>query len=65
MDLIKDKLKVRGYYQNKIDRISFSIQAVVCNEEYDDQCQSKESVRSLLSQIYFTSYILEENVEFG
>ena len=36
MDLVKDTLRLKNSYTNKEERVSFSIQTVLCNDEYSD-----------------------------
>lgn len=62
MDKIKDELKVKNSYSNKEDRVSFSIQAVNCNIEEDSNCESAENIKDFFESLYFTTYILEEQV---
>ena len=64
MENIKNQLRVKNSYMNKEERISFSIEAVLCDQEGDD-CALTGSKIDLLNDIYFTTYILEEHIEFG
>ena len=64
MEKLKNELKVKNQYSNKKDRVSFSIQAVLCDQE-DDDCADINHIDEFLKDTYFTAYILEENVEFG
>ena len=64
MEKIKDDLKVKNSYSNKKERVSFSIQAVLCDQP-NENCADPEKIDQFLKDIFFTSYILEENVEFG
>jgi hypothetical protein len=65
MDLLKEELRVKNSFSNKKERVSFSIQAVNCDQEKDSSCETKENISELFNSIYFTAYILEENIEFG
>jgi hypothetical protein len=63
---IKEYLKLKGGYSGfQEERISFSIKGVICDDQKDTSCESKESIDALLKEIQFTNYILEEAVEFG
>ena len=65
MESIKDQLVIKNGYSNKKERISFSIQAVLCNAEAGETCAPDEDIDTLLESIYFTMYVLEESIAFG
>ena len=62
MGQIKEHLQLKNNYTNKEDRISFSFEVIKCNKEYDDSCKSDEEIDIVLQQIYFTFFILDNNV---
>ena len=65
MESIKDHLVIKNGYSNKKERISFSIQAVLCNAEAGETCAPNGDIDTLLESIYFTMYVLEESIAFG
>jgi hypothetical protein len=65
MESIKDDFVIKNGYSNKKERISFSIQAVLCNEVAGETCTTNENIDTLLESIYFTMYVLEESIAFG
>ena len=65
MNLIKDDLVIKNGYSNKKERISFSIQAVLCDTEAGETCASVKNIDLFLESIYFTMYVLEESIAFG
>ena len=66
MQAIKEQLRVKNSYSNKEHRVSFSIQVVICDSsEPEDDCANIELIDEFLDDIYFTTYILQENIEFG
>lgn len=65
MNLIKDDLVIKNGYSNKEERISFSIQAVLCDTDAGETCASNDNIDLFLRSIYFTMYVLEESIAFG
>ena len=65
MNSIKDDLVIKNGYSNKKERISFSIQAVLCNTKAGETCASNENLDLFLESMYFTMYVLEETIAFG
>ena len=68
---LKDKFQLKNGYTSS-DRISFSIEVSQCVpiitfKGFDSisSCKSPSEIGDFLNKIYFTSYMLEENVEFG
>ena len=51
MDNIKDDLKVKGLYSDPNERISFSIQAVLCDSTLDSTCANIEDIDELLETL--------------
>ena len=65
LDSIKDLLRVKNAYSNRDERVSFSIQAVVCNDATDSTCASSVNIDGLLGSVHFTTHVLHENLVFG
>ena len=63
---LKDKWKVRNGYSNKLDRISFNIQAVLCTNPPDNPnyCASDDDIKYLLDRLMFTMYVTEGKILF-
>tara|TARA_B110000285_G_C14934631_1_gene518970 strand:+ start:147 stop:434 length:288 start_codon:yes stop_codon:yes gene_type:complete len=64
IEKLKDQLRVKNSYSNKEERISFSIQAVNCDNSTED-CQEFSIIEKFFDNMFFTVYVLEENIEFG
>jgi hypothetical protein len=64
-------LRLKNSYSNKEDRVSFSIQGVLCNDESseiyekDSECASDSDIDDFLESVYMTMNILEESIMFG
>ena len=58
MDTIKDLLRVKNSYSDKNERVSFSIQAVACDQNEDENCASTPDREEFFNEVYFTVYIL-------
>ena len=58
MDTIKDLLRVKNSYSDKNERVSFSIQAVACDQSVDKNCASTPDREEFFNEVYFTVYIL-------
>lgn len=65
MDLLKDSLRAKNSYSDKELRISFSVQAVNCDQDKDSSCESEENINAFFKSLYFTAYTLVESIEFG
>ena len=63
-DRIKNFWKIKNGYSNAKDRISFTIQAVLCNDQAQT-CAPEEDIDFLLEQLYFTMNVVEDRVLFG
>ena len=64
MDTIKEVLRVKNSYSDKDERVSFSLQAVACDQSLDT-CASTADIEEFFKEVYFTTYILKENIAFG
>lgn len=64
MKTIKNKLRVKNSYTDQDERVSFSIQAVACDNE-TETCADPGAVEKFFEDVYFTAYILKENIAFG
>lgn len=64
MNKIKEELRVKNSYSNTEERISFSVQAVNCDNSTED-CQDFEIIEKFFDNTFFTAYILEGMIEFG
>ena len=64
MNSIQDILRVKNKYTDKDERVSFSMQAVSCDRDIED-CADPDSIEKFFEDIYFTLYILKENIAFG
>lgn len=70
MEHIKEFWKLKNGYSNQNERVSFNIQAAVCDnstfdESADVKCAPEEDIIYLLERIYFTFYLVEDNVQFS
>jgi hypothetical protein len=64
MNTIKDILRVKNSYTDKDERVSFSMQAVACDSD-TEECADPTAIEQFFEDIYFTIYILKENIAFG
>lgn len=64
MKTIQDIIRVKNSYTDKDERVSFSMQAVACDSALEE-CAEPASIEKFFEDIYFTIYILKENVKFG
>ena len=64
MKSIKEILRVKNSYTDKDERVSFSMQVVSCDRDIED-CADLDSIDKFFEDIYFTLYILKENIAFG
>ena len=64
MNSIKDFLRVKNSYNDKDERVSFSMQAVSCDSDVEE-CADPASIDQFFEDIYFTLYVLLENIAFG
>ena len=62
---LENHLYIKNGYSNQTERISFSIDIIPCEKEEDDSCQDADKIELALSNILFTLYYLEENIDFG
>ena len=60
-----DLVRVRNIYDNKADRVSFSMEIYRCKSSRTKRCQSTFKVDRFFSQIYFTMYTLVERIDFS
>jgi hypothetical protein len=65
---MEDFAYLKNSYSNKLDRKSMSIQVVLGNHSecasYDSDCPFHDQIDKFLSYLYFSLYIVEENIEF-
>ena len=65
MEEVKDYLKVKHSYTDKMERDSFAITAVLC-EDPDKGCtDDQQNIKDLLDNIMFNLYVYEEEISFG
>ena len=62
---MKDYWRIKNGYTNYDERISFNIAVVVCNNDTDSNCATKDDIDFLLDKLYFTFYVVEDNVSFS
>ena len=63
IDKIEDYLQIKNGYNNKDERISFSVEIVKCNDTPSVTCRN-DATEAILEQVYFTLYNLEEIIDF-
>lgn len=60
--VMKENLFVKNGYANNKERISFAIIIIKCEGE---GCKTDEEITTMLENIYFTMYYLQEEVAFS
>ena len=61
IDEISDFYRLKNFYENYDDRISFSLEIVACTEE--DYCADINEIETFLSKIYVTEYLLQSKFD--
>ena len=63
----KDLMTLKNDYGNLFERESLQIEIVRCRDGNNgvEECREKAEVEDLLSAVFFTLYLMDENVEFG
>jgi hypothetical protein len=57
---------IKNNYANQKDRHSFSIKILKClNTATDQSCASDEKIEEVFKNMYFTIYLLKEDVNFS
>jgi len=64
IDKIKDHFQIKNGYNNKHERISFSVEIVKCNDDSSKVKCKNDATEDILEQIYFTLYNVEEIIDF-
>ena len=62
-EAMKEFWILRNGYTSSKDRRSFNVQAALCDEGPD--CAPREDIAFLLDKLYFTFYVVEDNIQFG
>lgn len=65
IESMKEFQILRNGYTSSKDRRSFNVQAALCDNTIDSNCASPEEIKFLLERLYFTFYIIEDNIQFG
>lgn len=63
-DKYPELVRIKNIYDNKNDRVSFSMEIYRCKNSPNKRCQPVNKVRSFFKQIYFTMYTLVERIDF-
>lgn len=62
-EAMKEFWILRNGYTSSKNRRSFNVQAALCDEGPD--CAPREDIAFLLDKLYFTFYVVEDNIQFG
>lgn len=67
LEFMQDYWRIKNSYTNYDERHSFNIAVVVCNNETagSEGCATKDDIDFLLERLYFTFYVVEDNVQFS
>ena len=53
---------MKGIFSEPEHKKYFSIEVVICDEDLDSTCASKDDVDELLSHMFMQTYVLEEKI---
>lgn len=65
IEAMKDFWILRNGYTNMTERQSFNMQVALCNQTNDASCRDPADISFLLDKLFFTIYVVEDNVQFG
>ena len=55
---------LRNNYGNSVNRISFSLEVIACDQDFNEGCESPEKITAFAPKIFITMYLLEEAIDF-